>query len=392
MRVQLATLAISTAVAASVGWWVATLLLEGTGHRTGVEFVDDREEFARLLAERQVDETADVPPEELLVDEADRDAILEFMKPRGPRYVTDRLVYYRLTAGLDRELDFEEHPDGRYTFRTNSAGFRGSREVLDPAPDLRVVVVGDSHTRGLCSDEEAFAHLLEGELLTALPPTRTVETLNAGVDSHHHYMYVGGLELFGPELAPDVYVVVVFGGNDFAGALKFQRYFRKRPPYQDQPASPALVADAGITEQGFLDQEIHQLCYFLNNPGELAQMDALNRAVSREIARLGELHGSEVLFVYLPPPSRGNPDVYAHDVELVAESLDVASSELELSDGIADRWLEFLEREGLAHLDLRPAFRSSSERLYWKEGHINLAGHRLVARELAAAVQALLGS
>ena len=99
-----------------------------------------------------------------------------------------------------------------------------------------------------------------------------------------------------------------------------------------------------------------------------------------------------MLFVYLPPPSRGNPDVYAHDVELVAESLDVASSELELSDGIADRWLEFLEREGLAHLDLRPAFRSSSERLYWKEGHINLAGHRLVARELAAAVQALLGS
>lgn len=386
MRQKLLILLVSSLVASALGWLVYRSSAPRGGG--GVEFVDTVDEFADILEARAGSaRTAGSDP--LLVLDEDRDAILSFLKPRGPRFVTDRLVYYKLAPDFYREQPFPEHPNGSYTIATNSLGLRNRDEVRAEPPDLRVLVAGDSHTYGLCSNEETFVALLQGEL-AARRPGESIETLNAGVDSHHHYMYVGALEKYGAELAPDVFVAVVFGGNDFAGALKFQRYFRRRPMYARGPAAPELVEGRGIAEHGFLDQEIRQLCYFLNNPGEEAEMDALGRAVSREIARLGAACGSRVLFVYLPPPSRGQPERYAADVARVADAFGVAREELESSDRIADRWLAFLAEEGLPFLDLRPAFRASDERLYWDEGHIGLAGHRVVARELAARIEALL--
>ena len=70
-------------------------------------FVDNREEFARILTERQADVEGDRPHEELLVDGSDRNATSGFIRPRGPRYVKDRLVFYRLAAGVDQTRDFD---------------------------------------------------------------------------------------------------------------------------------------------------------------------------------------------------------------------------------------------------------------------------------------------
>lgn len=391
MARKLLLLLVSSLVAGALGW-LAFRALRPAGAGGGTRFVDTVDEFAEILESRvrpgEAGAGAD-GSDRLLVLEEDRDAILSFLKPRGNRFESDRLVYYKLAPNFYREQPFAEHPDGAYVIATNSLGLRNREEVRAEHPDLRVLVAGDSHTYGLCSNEETFVALLEGEL-AARRPGETVETLNAGVDSHHHYMYVGALEKYGSELAPDVFVAVVFGGNDFAGALKFQRYFRRRPMYERGPATPELLAGRGVVEQGFLDQEIQQLCYFLNNPGEEQEMAALGRAVAREIARLGEGCGSRVVFVYLPPPSRGQPERYAADVARVAAAFGVAPEELASSDRLADEWLAFLDESGLARLDLRPAFRASAERLYWKEGHINLAGHRVVARELAARIDALL--
>ena len=56
---------------------------------------------------------------------------------------------------------------------------------------------------------------------------------------------------------------------------------------------------------------------------------------------------------------------------------------LAVDDRLADGLLAVLRTRGVANLDLRPAFGSASEGLYWNTDlHLNLAGHELVAREV----------
>ena len=52
--------------------------------------------------------------------------------------------------------------------------------------------------------------------------------------------------------------------------------------------------------------------------------------------------------------------------------------------GWPTRFLRAVSDLGVETVDLRAAFRGATELLYWKrDHHINLAGHDLVARELA---------
>lgn len=60
---------------------------------------------------------------------------------------------------------------------------------------------------------------------------------------------------------------------------------------------------------------------------------------------------------------------------------------LAVDDRLADGLLALLQSRGVAHLDLRPAFRSASEALYWNTDlHLNLVGHELLAREVQSAL------
>ena len=392
MRRKLLTLLVSSCLAGLLGWAVFRALAPGPGEVRTVEFVDQVDEFERLLRSREragPEAGGGEEEDRLLASETDRAAILPLIQPRGERYVLDPIVYYKLAPHLDYERKFREHPAGRYRVQTNAKGLRNAADIRAERPDVRVLVAGDSHTRGLCSNDETFAALLEDGLRRARPG-ETVEVLNAGVDSHHHYMYVGDLERYGPELAPHVFVAVVFGGNDFAGALKFQRYFRRRPMYA-RGAAHAVELDHGrLAGLRWLDQEIQQIRYFLDNPSELAEIEALDDAAANEIARLAREHGAQPLIVYLPPPSRGQPARYGPDMAKLARAFGVAPRELAFTDRIADAWMRSLAASGIPHVDLRPAFRAREEPLYWKDGHINLAGHRAVAEALLPQIQALL--
>lgn len=107
------------------------------------------------------------------------------------------------------------------------------REDSEPSavkPDLRILVAGASNVEAMCANAESATNLLEASLRERLGG-KSVEALNAGAGSSNFYNYVAVLERYS-ELEPDVLIVIVYGGTDFANGLALERYFNRRGPWR----------------------------------------------------------------------------------------------------------------------------------------------------------------
>lgn len=303
-------------------------------------------------------------------------------------YQYDPIAYSRPAPNPDPPWSaFPEHPAGGFQCVANSLGLREDGETEAEKRDLRVLVGGDSHTYGLCANAESFSNLLEGLLADELPG-RDVEVLNSGAGYYNFYNYLGAFERL-CYLEPDLFVVVVYGGNDFSGSMILQRYFHAREP----PAMLPYRGHAGQLGRGPAEQEGNQAVYFLNNPGDEPLAVDMATAIVEELQRQCLARGIEFLVGYLPSAFRSQPELYADTLRRTCEILGVGPEALGVGERIADRWLARLAQAGIRTLDLRPAFRAAGEPLFWRSDlHLNIAGHRLVAHELLGEVAPLLSS
>ncbi|MDP6538970.1 MAG: SGNH/GDSL hydrolase family protein [Planctomycetota bacterium] len=369
---------------AAAGAWLAR---DYAGGDETVLLVDHAERFDELLAERARAGEVEAGADLLVLDEGDRAELARIFQRVRDGIVPDPVTFYRREGGVNHWRVFEEHPDAGFWVRSNSLGMRNDGEPLVPPPNLRVLVTGDSHTDGVCANEESFCGLL-GDGLRLNELDRTVEVLNTGTGGYTFYHYLGVLERH-LELGPDVFVAVVYGGNDFSGAIKFQRYFRRRPPPVREPFSMKSFARAGVRGSGVESQEMVQLSYFLNNPQDVDLAVQTATALSRRMAELCERAGCALVLVYLPGPLVGQPRHHAELIVARDAHMGEHAGEPDPAERIADAWLARCADLSITALDLRPLFRASSERLYWEsDSHINLAGHALVARELLPLVEA----
>ncbi|MCP3914052.1 MAG: hypothetical protein GY711_00675 [bacterium] len=375
---------VSATIALSLGWWV---LRGAWSEPETVTIVDSRADVASMLRERNA--AGEIPfSGELIVEALDFDtAKILYPAAAADSYRFDPSCYFRMRPGISMRIGFAEHPAGGWTAVTNDHGMLDGQDVREPAPEVRVLVTGDSHSAGLCAPLETFTHLLEVNLAQGLGAEH-VETLNAALGGYDPYNYLGVLESF-RALEPDVFVVVVFGGNDFYGLLKLQRFFHRRPPAKQTPHSREPLLKA--FKRGVVGQELSQVVHFLNNPEDEAICGGTLMAITEGIAARCRERGVELLCVYLPPPSRGQPELHAQKFAEALASIGVGPEALAVSDRIGDRWLASLEDAGIEALDLRPEFAASQEDLYWStDYHLDLAGHRLVGRILADRVRALV--
>lgn len=293
--------------------------------------------------------------------------------------------YYTQDLSADKMFDFPEHPDGRFRIRTNSLGMREAAEVRTDTPQLRVLVAGDSHTDGVCANEENFTSLLEEDLRR---DGIDAEVLNCATFGYSFYQYLATLEHY-LYLEPKVFIVAVYGGNDFYGMLSLQRYFHRRPPPKIAvPSIYARIEDIDPARaSGIAAQELTQAGYFADNPEDIPVAVATAASISAEIARICAERSITPIFVYLPPAFRAQPRFTEDDLARFLPATGLTEEALAVSDHIADRWLAFLAERGLATLDARPLMREAPERLYWvADHHLNVAGQRLVAAELGKIV------
>ncbi|MCP3920081.1 MAG: SGNH/GDSL hydrolase family protein [bacterium] len=306
-------------------------------------------------------------------------------------FTIDPELYFRRKGPHSGWRRLAEYPGGRFRFHTNSLGMREAQEVLPEKPDVRILVAGDSHTAGVVPNAESFVNVVEADL-AASRPDETIEVLNAGEGGYSLYNYAGALERYA-DLGPDVFVACIFGGNDFADAIWLQRYYHRRAAPAMGPLKGRVVHEQ-LGEQmikTFLSQEISQVIFFHNNPWDVEIAEALVRDFSDTLERRARELGARLVCVYIPPPLRAQPHVYAKDQTDILRVLEIDSNAIEVSDRLADAWLEYLEERGIPHLDLRPRFRDVEEPLYWAGNlHLNVVANRLVADALQPLLEAVL--
>jgi len=295
------------------------------------------------------------------------------------RYVFDPVLYVRAKPAREWTLKHTEHPQEGWTLKTNSRGMFGLNDVRESAPDVRILVAGDTQAVGKCAPAESWVQLLQ-ERLQASDESRSVETLNAAQNGYNLYNYVGTIEKFWG-LKPDVFVIVVFGGNDFAGSMPLYRHFQEMPPAKSAPHDPAKLFAQDAELRGAGGQEMAQILHFANNPEDIATAKTLLDSATAEIIRECRRRDVTPFFVYLPPSLRGQPK---YTKELAARALEVAKMPeraLAVSGDIADSWIQFMRKHKVAHLDMRSIFRSYGQPLYWaSDQHLNLEGHSVMAR------------
>ncbi len=346
-----------------------------------VLMVDTRDEVDALLADRtKSGGTADSGlPSDFAFgwQPLDEEVASKYFPALRHGFEFDPYVYVRRPSNAEFSKPFQEHPSGKWLVRSNNLGLRMDADV-DEANKLgpRVLVTGDSHVDGVCPNEENFTTLVQAALSTAVPD---LEVINAGVGAYHFYNYRGVIERFA-NLQPDVFVVVVYGGNDFAPSLQLHRYFARRAPAKrDEAANQRLQKDRQI-RLGWYPQELNQALYFGANPNEESLAVDLAKAAATEIDQRCRELGARSLFVYLPPASRVRRERFAEMRSELIERAGVAEEMLAVSDRLADQWLAALGELGIDFIDLRPAFDAADEDYYWwTDHHINSAGHRALA-------------
>ena len=141
-----------------------------------------------------------------------------------PRYHTDyRYGDFTLRGTRPNSTFRHRGPDGEWTFVTNAAGMRNTRDFTyaKPAGVIRVLSVGDSQTQGHEARQEAtFSAVLERALAAR---GQQAEVLNAGVSGFSTAESLAYLENEGWRYAPDV-VVLGFFANDFEDNVKADLY------------------------------------------------------------------------------------------------------------------------------------------------------------------------
>lgn len=367
---KLTVAAVSAAVAAFAGWaWLARERPPKVIELGRAHFVDPPANSDANAAPAFV--RAPLTPEEvrcLLVQRADW---VDY----------DAYCYFRYQAHIDKEVPCPEHPLGRWRLATNAHGFRDDQELLEARPSLRVLVTGDSHTDGICNNAESFANVLEAGLARG---GRGVEVLNAGKGAYQLFNYLGVLERW-LELEPDVFVVAVYGGNDFVESLGLYHAFRRSAPPANSPEYEARVAKSQAVCGACFAQHFYSLAYFQEHPEQIEIALQLASDVASEIVKTCKTNGVQPVFVYLPPPFEHASDREAHADKLadVRAALELAPEAERVLTQLADDFVAHVRAAGASCIDLREPFANASELLYWKrDHHLNLAGHALVATQL----------
>ena len=242
------------------------------GSRDDVELVDSREALEELLAERAGTGPSEVatpgaPPALVREPLTEEQAAAFFPGLRqGGRDVFDPVTYYRQKPDLDLKRRLKEHPLGKWRVTTNAQGFRNARDLLPEKPDLRVLVTGDSHVDGVVPMEELATTVLE-RLLVEDEPDRGVEVLNAARGGYSFFNYLGVIEKYAA-LDPDVFVVVFYGGNDFAESLPLYKYFRHLPLDPGLEGWGRLLGEALEISNAGVAQCVHQEAHFARVPAD----------------------------------------------------------------------------------------------------------------------------
>jgi hypothetical protein len=305
------------------------------------------------------------------------------------RMAYDPWVYFRDAGNLNDVFKRREHPDGKWTWRTNGQGCREDHELDDPPRELRVLVAGDSHTCGLCNNDESFANLLEARIAKERAP-KTVEVLNAALGGYTFHNYLGTLLRF-RAFHPQVFVVAVFGGNDFVELLPLDFHFEHRPWCTFSEEAHARRDAALEISRDAMGQGLNAADSFRAWPHEAPAMVSRAIALCGELSRAAAQQGAKTIVVFIPAPFDFAWRRFPGRAADARAALGLSDADMRINRQMGASFLAGLEGTGARVLDMRPIFeREPDPPYYLVDHHLDLRGHVLIADALKPLVDAAL--
>ncbi len=300
----------------------------------------------------------------------------------------DPVRYSRFRPHLSTRFEWAEHPNGSWTRVTNSDGAREDHELAAVREDVFVLVAGDSHTEGMCNNAESFSNLAEAKLAAARPG-KSVEVYNTGTSGYAFFNYYGVLRAY-LDRKPDVFVMVVYGGNDFFETLRPYAFARgiSLPPraygYERKLAAAKTLSEPALW------QCVNQALYLHENSDQIDLAVEAAVATSEEIRKLANENHVPWFVVYIPSALDQDHAEWRELAEQAKRALGLDDSALRVANRVADRWIEALTSRGVEVVDLRAEFARATVPVYWSDLHIDVAAHELIARLLVPRFERLL--
>ncbi len=309
----------------------------------------------------------------------------------GKRQKWDPLAMAVLTEKRELTFKWEEHEGGKVTMKTNNFGFRRDTDTDPRKTMLRVVVAGDSHTDGLVDNDESFVTLLE-QHLDAQDPARRHECLNAGVGGNGPHNYLGMLRkaLF---LQPDVFVAMLYVGNDFSDAVYLHDHFsgrRSRQLTYDEYQKPLDDAVKKFKEVSLIGNSFNQAyrLKFLPDEEAFALWEVVH--VFDGMARICAENG--VRFVIGVIPAKPDVDEDDRDTEsAIMADLKLTQQDMDVNERLRRGFVEAMRAYGHLVVDPADGMKASADAYYWlRDHHLNVAGNVVFGVALFEAVAPLL--
>jgi len=341
------------------------------------------------------------------------------IKPLSPALAADPYRHHALVPNSYSRIEEREFS---YVMRVDSLGLRGKDvPVLKPAGHYRILNLGDSFAEGKgVTDDETFSVRLEALLRqkTAACGGRTVEVLNAGVDSYAPILSLIQLKRDLARLEPDL-VVLFLDASDLSQEQAYRR-LASFGPGGDPLAVPGRPnSSMTLTERirSWVDRRLFftraLLVYVdkafnytdIKHPNVLTQASReitdytlATDSVPREkewlnlfdsikrIRDFSESRGAEFILAIYPWPHE-----YSDSAWIPGRYSFMPRGAVVAPDRRRNTTVELAERNHIQVLDFFPAFRAyrGGKALYYSyDMHWTPAGHEVVAAAYAAALEA----
>ena len=193
-------------------------------------------------------------------------------------YQLDSIAGHVHAPNAERYVPWPEHPDSAFTMRTNNMGSREDADTDPNAAVMHIMVVGDSHTDGVCNNSESFVNLAERDVnsMLGVDAPMPIEIINGGTGFYSFQQYAGFFRKY--EALTSQWTIVVYLGNDFIEALMYDStstnvgpalqtsWYRLRKKWMN--------AGTGLANT----QSVNQLLYFDLYPEKKAQAWPLQKS------------------------------------------------------------------------------------------------------------------
>ncbi len=193
-------------------------------------------------------------------------------------------------------------------------------------------------------------------------------------------------------LKPDVVVVSIYGGNDYAEIRRPYRFFHRLPLEERYEKPLALKLKwLGKNRRQLHAQFLHQAMAMQHFPEEFALMEKATLELVDEMQQLCEGMGSKIVLLYIPPLFSTQPQYQSEMIESALEHVGHKYADFYHGDLLTDKLKLHARDRGIPFLDLRGDFRRAGEFLYWGgDHHINIKGNVVVGKALEEAIRKLV--